>query len=223
MCFLLLIRKNGKSLTNSINNPSGLPYYDNYYTCQSDHYSSCRKERTALNLAHTNGHKKCEQTLGFCEWNLQKHAELQQRQQEKDAAKERNASVRRAHQFSDSRYATWLSGPRGPEYMVHTQNPVSMQDVARFRKRQSQQNKSSCTQTQVTKAKHTVVGDDESRVRLAFDYSYFDPLRAQQVIPSTHHILTYSDPSSTQLQPRSVLNPQGYVQHPPRHTEPSQP
>ena len=112
---------------------------------------------------------------------------------------------------------------------MHTPNPVSVQDVARFRAKQTRL----CETAQQQAVKETSLGDapagksggkktdsagsggkqtEVNRERVVFDYGWFDPLRAQRLVPSTHHILTYSDPSSSHLQPRSLLNPSGYIQ-----------
>ena len=163
-----------------------------------------RRGRTALDLAHNSGHKKCEQSLSFCEWNLQKHSIVEQRKLEYDAGKERDAGTRQAHQHTDSKQTMWLKGPQGQMYMMHVPNPVSVQEVARFKAKSSQ----------ATGTRPSPTERDKEETEGKFDYSWFDPLRAQQLVPSTHHILTYSNPSSSHLQPRPLLNPGGYTQPP---------
>ena len=152
--------------------------------------------RVAAELARTYGHKKCEQSLQFCKWNIEKYETVRERRPV-CSSRERDTASRRAHQFADSKTRLWLSGPRGTEYMLHTPNPVPLSQCKAMPCRDPASNRVS-TQTQPSK----------------FDYGWFDPLRAQQLVPSTHHVLTYSDPSSTALQPRSLLNPQGYKTSP---------
>ena len=53
--------------------------------------------------------------------------------------------------------------------------------------------------------------EEEMGRKLNFDYGWFDPLRAQQLIPATRNVLSYADPSSSLLRPRSLLNPGGYT------------
>lgn len=208
-----------------------------------------RRGRTAADIAHSSGHKKCEQSLRFCEWNIKKYGIMCQRMQEYDAGKERNAATRTAHQYTDSRHPIWLSGPRGPEYIVHTPNPVSVKEVEKFRAKQTQLSGSTCKQVAMQQPQNRLaeatqvklpslitttpkpVGDMETGLeerrlhldsdRIRFDYSWFDKLRAQQLVPTTYHILTYSNPSSSHLQPRSLINPGGYVHKSTPHTPPS--
>lgn len=144
---------------------------------------------------------------------------MRQRMQEYDTAKERNAATRRVHQYADSRRALGLSGPRGQEYMVHTPNPITVREVDKFRAKQATgPSRQSGEETEI----HPLTpGRDKcgikertprnSTSRVEFDYGWFDKLRAQQLVPTTYHILTYSDPSSSHLQPRSLLNPDGYT------------
>lgn len=169
-----------------------------------------RRGRTALDLAHSNGHKRCEQSLSFCEWNLQKHSIVEQRKLEYDAGKQRDAGTRQAHQYTDSKQTMWLRGPQGQMYMMHAPNPISVQEVARFKAKSSQASNTRPSAATSTKRDKEVTEGTKGK----FDYSWFDPLRAQQLVPSTHHILTYSNPSSSHLQPRSLLNPGGYTQPP---------
>lgn len=140
-----------------------------------------------------------------------------QRRQDYDAIKERNAAARRAHQHTDSSQPrVWLRGPRGPEYMTYTPNPVSVRDVADFKAKQPPTRQPQAAATVRDKASaltlpplDTATTDKDQRRK--FNYGWFDKLRAQQLVPTTHHILTYSEPSSNSLQPRSLLNPNGYV------------
>ena len=135
-----------------------------------------------------------------------------------DADKERNAATHRAHQYTDSSHPRmWLSGPRGTEYMTHTPNPVSVRDVADFRARHPPTRQPQAATGVKGEVSSPALSPAEATAttvrgtRSKFDYGWFDKLRAQQLVPTTHHILTYSDPSSTSLQPRSLLNPNGYV------------
>lgn len=141
-----------------------------------------------------------------------------------DPAKERNAATRRAHQYADSRHAVGLGGPRGQEYMIHTPNPTSVREVDRFRAKEANFPDQKATGVGGQAGKDTKLPPLNpgkrsiketkpcaSSGRIAFDYGWFDKLRAQQLVPTTYHILTYSDPSSSHLQPRSLLNPGGYT------------
>lgn len=175
-------------------------------------FIKCRKCRSAADVAHNNRHKKCEQSLRFCEWNIKKYGIVRERMHDFDAGKERQAASRRAHQFTDSTFSASLNGPRGSEYHVQIPNPVSVRHVTQYKTKQS----SSTQHSKPPKEKLPPIKDEctsSKEGRPTFDYSWFDSLRAQQLVPTTHHIITYSDPSSTHLQPRSLLNPNGYIPH----------
>lgn len=167
-------------------------------------------------MAHSSGHRKCEHSLRFCEWNIKKYGIVHQRAQDYDAGKERTAAARRAHQYADSTYTIWLSGPRGTEYMVHTPNPVSVKEVDEFRTKQT---KSSERQQSVTAlvelpslntSKPPGEGmpkpEDRASERARFNYGWFDKERAQQLVPTTYQILTYSDLSPSHPQPHPLIN-----------------
>ena len=135
--------------------------------------------------------------------------------QDYDAGKERQVASRRAHQFTDSARSVWLSGARGPEYHTQTPNPVTVRDVAQFKARRPSPGVQDPEKLPPVKD----AGPKASKEgRPTFDYGWFDRLRAQQLVPTTHNILTYSDPSSTRLQPRSLLNPSGYTTTTDKHT-----
>lgn len=187
------------------------------------------KGLTPFDLARQYGHKKCEQSLNFCMWGLQKHQVVQERQYDYSAQKARMNASRQAHQFRDSTLATWRKGPCGQLYMMHTPNPVTISDVAKFEKEggvkgkidaghtKRGENKQTCSlpPIRLQSASPTTPGSPrlprtEGGKKLDFNYGWFDPLRSQLLIPPTHDVLRYANPSSCQLRPRSVVNPDGY-------------
>lgn len=172
-------------------------------------------QSTAFDLARQYGHKKCEDSLNFCQWNLQKHHITKERKTDYDASNARRASRRVAHQYADSSLVPGFRGTQGQVYMVHTPNPVTVRDVKIFEKE-----KASVKIESVPTADGENEEDEEKGKKLEFNYGWFDPLRAQRLIPSTHDVLTYCNPSLCQLRPKSVLNPGGYVakKSPPRNT-----
>lgn len=153
---------------------------------------------TAYVLSKAFEQKKCENSLNFCQWNLQKHLTVQERSREYDASNERRMAERRSHLFSDSTLSTWRRGTRGQMYMAQLPNPVSIHKVMEFQKGKAQPR---------TPTHLSPITDG---TQLDFEYGWFDPLRAQQLIPPTDDILNYANPSSCSLRPRSLLNPEGY-------------
>lgn len=197
------------------------------------------KGLTAFDLARQYGHKKCEQSLNFCMWGLQKHRVVRERQYDYCARKARTNATRQAHQYRDSTLTTWRRGPYGQMYMMQVPNPITVGDVAKFERESSKkagqtttgrgESKQTCflpsiklqpASPQTSGAVSTsplpvyttsgVTEGQERGKKLDFNYGWFDPLRSQLLIPPTHDILTYANPSSCQLRPRSVLNPNGY-------------
>ena len=192
---------------------------------------------TAFDLSRKHAHKKCEQSLNFCQWNLQKHQIVKERKEDYDAAKARTNATRQAHQYRDSTLSTWFKGSHGQMYMEHIPNLVSVGEVQKFERERklikdarekhtsrlshslpSIKSTSLCVTTTADSAKQTTLPspsesdlEEEIGRKLDFKYGWFDPLRAQQLIPPTHDVLTYANPSSCQLRPRSVLNPGGYT------------
>ena len=177
------------------------------------------KGLTGFDLARQFGNKKCEDTLGFCQWSLQKHKIVQERKSDYSAAKARENASRQAHQFRDSTLKTWLGGPRGQLYMSQIPNPITLHVVTKFEEEMEMSTKNPV----VAPEAHTPLGsttetssadgaDEEAvdRKKTDFHYGWFDPLRAQHFIPPTKDILNYADPSSFQLRPRSIVNPDGY-------------
>ena len=162
-------------------------------------------------MAHSSGHRKCEHSLRFCEWNIKKYDIMCQRAQDYDAGKERTAAARRAHQYADSTHTVWLSGPRGTEYMVHTPNPVSVKKVDEFRtkttktiKRQQSVDTALAELPSLNTSKPPKVRPEcRASERAVFNYGWFDKERAQQLVPTSYHILTYSD---RHLQPHPLIN-----------------
>ena len=165
-------------------------------------------------MAHSSGHRKCEHSLRFCEWNIKKYDIVRQRAHDYDAGKERTAAARRAHQYADSTHTVWLSGPQGTEYMVHTPNPVSVKKVDEFRTKKT---KASKRQQSVDTAQAELPSLNTSKPpgkgmlrpecraseRAVFNYGWFDKERAQQL---AYHILTYSDLLSSHLQPHPLIS-----------------
>ena len=186
---------------------------------------------TAFDLARKHAHKKCEQSLNFCQWNLQKHKIVQERKDDYDATKARTNATRQAHQYRDSTLSTWYRGSHGQLYMVQTPNLISVGDVIKFesaRKHKDTREKHvsrlgySLPSIKSTSRVATAVDssslpspteselEQERGKKLDFKYGWFDPLRAQEFIPPTHDVLSYANPSSCHLRPRSLLNPDGY-------------
>ena len=159
--------------------------------------------QSAFDLARKHGHKKCEHSLNFCQWNLQKDKIVKERRYDYDAGRARQNASRQAHLYRDSTLTTWLSGPRGNLYMAQVPNTVSVHSVARHKREREER---------ATLPEIKIAGEERpnSREKLDFDYGWFDSLRAQQLIPPTQHVLTYANPSSCHLRPRSLLNPRGF-------------
>lgn len=162
---------------------------------------------TAYDLSRTYGHKKCENSLAFCQWNLQKHRTVQERKLDYDALHDRQLTTRLAHQLVDSSLQIDYRGLQGQLYRTHIANPVTVAKVKKFQDRR--------LENPLAKEKLQVKLDEELSCRdtngkLDFNYGWFDGLRAQQLIPSTRDIIRYSDPSSCELRPHSLLNPGGF-------------
>lgn len=162
--------------------------------------------KTAFDLARHYGHKKCENSLNFCLWNLQKHQITGERRFDYDARKSRRTATREAHQYADSSLVLGLNGTQGQRYVVHTPNPVTVRDVQVFERYSLATRK-----TEGVDDGNEKLADVAEGQRLDFNYGWFDPLRSQQLIPPTHDVLAYSDPSSCHLRPKSILNPGGYT------------
>lgn len=187
------------------------------------------KKLTAFDLARKHGHKKCENSLNFCQWNLQKHYIVQERRKEYDPNKARRMSVRQSHLNHDSTLSTWLHGKQGQIYLTHIQNSVPIKQVEEYNKQQkishhqplvpindtslSSLKVDSTSRLSETHESDDIISesDDYEGAKFRFNYGWFDSLRAQQLIPPTNDILTYVDPSSCLLRPRSLLNPEGFT------------
>ena len=159
--------------------------------------------QSAFDLARKHGHKRCEHSLNFCQWNLQKDKIVKERKFDYEAKKARQTASRQAHLFRDSAVTTWLGGARGNLYMAHVPNPVTVHEVSRDKLERK-------ARETLPEIKHAGEERESAQEKLEFNYGWFDSLRAQQLIPPTKHVLTYSDPSSCYLRPRSLLNPEGY-------------
>ena len=162
---------------------------------------------TAFDLARRHKHKKCENSLNFCQWNLQKHRIVQERKLDYDAANDRRSCSRQGFQTVDSTHKISFRGPRLQVYQSHISNPVGVAKVYAFEKQRSRIGQQK-TQLQIKLREEEKESDAGGK--LHFVYGWFDGLRAQQLIPSTRDIIRYSDPSSCQLWPRSLVNPGGY-------------
>ncbi|XP_064393433.1 uncharacterized protein LOC135340937 [Halichondria panicea] len=158
--------------------------------------------KTAFDLSRKYSHKKCEHSLNFCQWNLQKHHIVRERELDYDAGNARRKAGREAHMYADSTHSPGLRGTQGQIYMYQTPNPVSVKHVQDFEEKDK---------TSIQKPPVTLESESGDGGKLDFNYGWFDPLRAQQLIPSTHDVITYSDPSSCQLRPKSIVNPGGYT------------
>ena len=168
---------------------------------------------TAFDLARRYGNKKCENSLSFCRWNLQKHVIIEERNKEYVPMKARQTADREQFLHKDSTLPTWLCGPTGQIYMSHLPNPVKMEEVKEFEKVKAAKQSVSPDKSQV----NATVCLDASKVnndevsKLDFNYGWFDSLRAQKFIPSTTDVLTYANPSSCSLRPKTLLNPEGFA------------
>lgn len=170
--------------------------------------------QTAFDLSRKHGHKNCEDSLNFCQWNLQKHHITKERKFDYDASNARQKAMREAHMHADSSLSPGLRGTQGQIYLVHTINPVSVQKVQSFEKEKSLRPSTTLPAIVVQEENHEEEETDKTGEKFDFDYGWFDPLRAQQLIPSTDDVLTYSDPSSCHLRPKSIVNPGGYASKP---------
>lgn len=166
-----------------------------------------KDEATAQDLAKAHGHKKCENSLRFCQWNLQKHSLVQKRRLDYDALQERQLMTRLEHQMVDSTQASAFRGTQGQIYQARAQNPVTVGKVKAFQEKKALN--PSAKEQLLEKIEEDITCKDEHG-KLNFNYGWFDEVRAQRLIPSTRDIIRYSDPSSCQLRPRSLLNPGGY-------------
>ena len=160
-------------------------------------------EQSAFDLARKYGHKKCEHSLNFCQWNLQKDRIVKERKHDYSAGRARQVASRQAHLHKDSTVTMWLSGPRGKLYMAQIPNPVTVHEVSRHERKRKETG---------TLPEIKVTGEERTSAheKLEFDYGWFDSVRAQQLIPPTKDVLTYANPSSCSLRPRSLLNPGGF-------------
>lgn len=161
--------------------------------------------QTAFDLSRKHGHKDCEDSLNFCQWNLQKHHITKERKFDYDANNARQKAKREAHMHADSSLSPGLKGTQGQIYLVHTINAVSVKQVQDFEKEKT--SRPATTQPAIVK-------ENETGEKFDFNYGWFDPLRAQQLIPCTDDILTYSNPSSCHLRAKSIVNPDGYTTKP---------
>ena len=176
---------------------------------------------TAFDLARKHGHKKCENSLNFCQWNLQKHYIVQERRKEYDPNNSRRTAERQSHLAHDSTLTTWLYGKQGQLYMTQLNNTVPVRKVKLYNKLQStipKKGTSSISSFQTNSTGKLSIQNEADYQRndcqgakFDFDYGWFDKLRAQQLIPPTHDIITYADPSSYSLRPRSLLNSKGFT------------
>lgn len=167
---------------------------------------------SAFDLARENGHKKCENSLNFCQWNLQKHYIVQERSQDYDAHKARRSAYRQTHLHTDSTITPLLRGPRGQIYTASTPNTVTIKQVKKFDKTKGTERGDKVTD--VASADHVTNKQSCSATsdveKFEFNYGWFDETRARQLIPATDELLTYLSPSANELHPKSLLNPKGF-------------
>lgn len=166
-----------------------------------------RLGHTAHDLARTYKHKKCENSLSFCLWNLQKHRTEQERKLDYNAENDRHLYTRLEYQMMDSTLKASYRGTQGQLYTAHSPNPISVAKVKKFLEVRAQN--PFAKEKLYAKLDEELSCSDEHG-KLKFNYGWFDELRAQQLIPPTRDIIKYSDPSSCQLRPRSILNPDGF-------------
>ena len=160
-------------------------------------------DETPLDLSRKYEHKRCENSLKFCHWNLQKHEISQERSQSYDAANARRTASRLEHQLLDSTMCNSLRGTQGQIYLAQMPNPISVATVDKFKREKK-------LITEKDHVKGHQLDNTEDGKKLDFNYGWFDSHRAQKMIPSGRDILKYSDPSSSQLRARSLTNPGGY-------------
>ena len=173
------------------------------------------KQLNAFDLAREYNHKKCENSLNFCQWNLQKHYIVEERSKDYNAHKARRNAYRQTHLQTDSVITPWMRGPCGQIYTANIPNTVTVHTVQNFDKkianrRQQQPLEEMDERTEGKKLTQTSSDLLENEERLDFNYGWFDEQRARQLIPKTDDILTYANPSANELQPRSLLNPDGF-------------
>lgn len=162
---------------------------------------------TAYDLARTHSHKKCENSLAFCQWNLQKYRTVQERKLDYDAVNARQLAARLAHQMVDSTLQIDYRGTQGQLYTPRLVNPVTVAKVNKFQEEKvSNPNAKENLRQKIDKD----LSCQDTNGKLDFNYGWFDEVRAQQLIPSTRDIIRYSNPSSCELRPRSLLNPEGF-------------
>lgn len=164
------------------------------------------KGYTAFDLARKYGNKKCENSLNFCQWNLQKHYIIKERRKEYDANKARKTAQRQSHLSYDSSLTTWLHGQHGQIYMAHIPNSVTVKEV-----QEHDTDVEKKLELSLPSSSKEDTDDSDEGQSFDFNYGWFDTIRAQKLIPCTHDIITYADPSSCSLRPRSLLNPEGYT------------
>lgn len=162
---------------------------------------------TAHDLSRIHDHKKCENSLAFCQWNLQKYRIVQERKLDYDALHDRQLWTRLAHQMVDSTLQIDFRGTHGQLYRAQVANPVTVAAVKNF---QEEKAADPFAKENLRAKIEADLSCQDTVGKLDFNYGWFDELRAQQLIPPTRDIIRYSDPSSCELRPRSLLNPGGY-------------
>lgn len=181
--------------------------------------------RTALDLSKIGSKetcRKCEKSLNFCAWNLQKKEIAERNKNRKPSLQVlRYEGERRAHQFADSTLQTWYTGEHAQIYMSHPTNPVSLPPQKKTRRRQSQQytrrarmslgnttqfnEASRMSQTASIRGASCASGaymesrqdsddlDGKHRInKQAVDQDWFDPQRAREFVPTGRDLLAYS-------------------------------
>ena len=82
--------------------------------------------KTALDLTKLYGAKKCEQSLNFCSWNLQKYNQVDRWEKDFTPYKLRDLNMRLAHQTIDSSNPAWMKGNFQTRYLAVRDNAVSV-------------------------------------------------------------------------------------------------
>ena len=83
--------------------------------------------KTALDLSRIHGAKKCEQSLNFCSWNLQKYNQVDRWKKDYTPYKTRDICYRLAHQAMDSRNPAMLKGKLQTKYIAVCENQMPIQ------------------------------------------------------------------------------------------------
>ncbi|KAI6652297.1 Ankyrin repeat domain-containing protein 60-like [Oopsacas minuta] len=140
--------------------------------------------KTALDLTRIYGAKKCEQSLNFCSWNLQKYNQVDRWQKDYSPYKARDLSCRLAHQTMDSTNPAWMKGKLQRRYLAVYDNPISIKECDSWDRNRSERS--------ISPKSYEIKSATPENI---FNYGWFDPQRAKEFIPDTQTMLTFSDPA----------------------------